>query len=129
MTTGTLIVVAMAGGLGAVLRFILDGAVANHNRWQVPLGTVIINVTGSFMLGLLTGLALSIPSLIALKLPIGTGLIGGYTTFSTASVEGVRLALRDGFRYGHRQMAFAAAHSAGMLLLSVAAALLGLWLA
>ncbi len=119
------LLVAVAGGFGAMLRFVVDGAVARHNRLRLPLGTVVINVTGSLLLGLLTGLALQHSGFDEVKRVLGTGLLGGYTTFSTASVEGVRLAMAD----GPRAVAVAFAHAAGMLIVSLAAAGLGIWLA
>lgn len=108
-----------AGGLGAGLRYIVDTAVKNRDRTGFPWGTMIINVTGSFVLGLLTGLAaahlLGAPWLTVL----GVGLLGGYTTFSTASVESVRLLLE-------RRVAAALLNGFGMLLLATVAAYLGL---
>jgi len=112
------VLVAVAGGVGAVLRFVLDGAVrqAVGGRW--PWGTALINVTGSFLLGLLTGLAgHGLPP--ELLLVLGTGLLGGYTTFSTASVETVRLLQQ-------RRFAASLASGLGVLALTVVAALLGL---
>lgn len=89
----TVLLLALAGGLGAVARFVLDGVVATRaaGRGRYPLGTTVINLSGSFLLGLLAGLAagrlLSAPELLVL----GTGFLGGYTTFSTAAFEVVRL--------------------------------------
>ena len=117
--------VALAGGIGAVLRFVVDGVVARSHRWSLPLGTVVINVTGSFLLGLVTGLALADPGLADMRTVVGTGVLGGYTTFSTASVEAVNIALTD----GRRATLVAAGHATGMLVLSLAAGALGWWLA
>ena len=121
MTPGLFVLLAVAGGVGAALRFVLDGAVrqAVGTRW--PWGTALINVTGSFLLGLLTGLAGHglPPELLAV---LGTGLLGGYTTFSTASVEVVRLLQQ-------RRVAASAGYGLGVLVLSLAAALLGLAIA
>ena len=110
--------IALAGGLGALTRFSLDTWVARHNRTGFPLGTILINVTGSFLLGLVAGWMLT-GVLGPVGAVAGTGFLGGYTTFSTASVEAARL-LRAG--EGVR----AAVHAGGMLLLSVAASWLGL---
>lgn len=82
---------AAAGGLGAVVRFVVDGVVAARWRGSVPLGTFIINVTGSLLLGIVTGWALAAGALAAWTLVLGTGFLGGYTTFSTAMVESTRL--------------------------------------
>ncbi len=94
----TMMLIALAGGLGAVTRFVVDALIARHNPFSLPLGTFVINVTGSLLLGLLTGLALAQPDGLAphLKAVLGTGFCGGYTTFSTAAVEGVRLWTAEG---------------------------------
>lgn len=112
--------VALAGGVGAALRFLVDGLVTRHVRARVPWGTVVVNVTGSFLLGLLvttTGDG-------DVRTVLGTGLLGGYTTFSAASVEAVSLARHR----GTGAALTATAHAAVMLLLSLAAAGAGLWL-
>jgi fluoride exporter len=116
--------VALAGGVGAVLRFTVDSLIAQRARRRMPLGTVVINVTGSFLLGLLTALAIDHAGLADAKAVLGTGLLGGYTTFSTASVEAVNLSLGE----GPGSAALAGAHAGAMLLISMAAGMLGLWL-
>lgn len=118
----TPLLIAVAGGLGAAARFILDGVVARHHRLRFPLGTLVVNITGSVLLGLFTGVIISRGGTSDVDLIVGTGLLGGYTTFSTASVEAVRLAV------GTRALALAFAHAASMLVLSLAGAGLGLWL-
>jgi fluoride exporter len=115
-----LLVVSVGGGVGAALRLWLDGLVKARVT-GFPLGTVLINVTGSLVLGLVTGLGQSGvlgPSTVAV---LGTGMMGGYTTFSTASVETVQL-LRTG------KPRLAVLHGLGMLVVSVGAAALGLYL-
>ncbi|MBU4214572.1 MAG: CrcB family protein [Actinobacteria bacterium] len=116
-----LLLVALAGGAGAGTRFWLDTLVARRNHTGVPLGTVLINVSGSLLLGLLTGWVLAHDGASSLRAVAGTGFLGGYTTFSTASVEGVRL-IRSGRPW------VALAHAGGMLTLGLAGAGLGLWL-
>jgi CrcB protein len=113
--------VAAAGGVGAALRFVVDGVVRARIRSSYPVGVTIINVTGSFLLGLLTGLALTRLVSDEWLLVLGTGLLGGYTTFSTASFETVRLLQL-------RRPGAALANGLGMLVASVAVATLGLWL-
>ncbi|MGW5241741.1 fluoride efflux transporter FluC [Monashia sp. NPDC004114] len=117
-----MLLLALAGGLGAVARFLADALIARHNPFRVPSGTMLINVTGSLLLGLLTGmLTLRAPeSTEATVLAVlGTGFCGGYTTFSTASVETVRLWIAEGRNTG---LGYAAATLVG----SVAAAGAGL---
>ncbi|WP_415855284.1 fluoride efflux transporter CrcB [Sinomonas sp. G460-2] len=86
----TVIFLGVAGGVGAAARFVVDGLVRAKARTALPVGTILINVSGSFLLGLLAGATLrGAPSgLLAIA---GTGFLGGYTTFSTASVETIRL--------------------------------------
>lgn len=79
--------VAAVGGAGAVARFLLDRSVGSKAATDFPLGTFVINVTGAFLLGLLTGLALTGDALII----AGTATIGSYTTFSTWMLETQRL--------------------------------------
>lgn len=87
--------VALAGSLGAVARFSVDGALRGRVASRVPAGTTVVNLTGSLLLGVLTGLVMFHAAPSALTLVAGTGFCGGYTTFSTASFETVRL-LQDG---------------------------------
>ena len=121
----TILVLALAGGVGAVTRFVTDAVVARHNPFRVPLGTIVINLTGSLLLGLLTGLFMlssadSVGGVV--KAVVGTGFCGGYTTFSTASVEAARLWTAEGATTGLR---YAGVTLAG----SVVAAAFGLGLA
>lgn len=87
--------IAVAGALGAPARYLLDGFVQDRTTGVLPWGTLVVNATGSFALGLLTGAALyhAFPS--TPKTILGTGFCGAYTTFSTFSFETVRL-LEDG---------------------------------
>jgi CrcB protein len=79
--------VGLVGALGAVTRFQADSAVSAWLPSDFPLGTLAVNLTGSFGLGILVGLAA--PDRVVFLL--GTGFGGGYTTFSTWMVESVRL--------------------------------------
>lgn len=112
------VLVALAGGAGAATRFGVDGWVRGRRPHGSPLPTVVVNVSGSVLIGLLTGAALfhSLPP--TLYLVAGVGFCGGYTTFSTAMVETVRLAQAG----DHRR---AAANAVGSVLLTLGAAALG----
>jgi CrcB protein len=114
----TLLAVCAGGAVGAALRFVLDGHVRGRSKLRFPLATTLINVTGSLLLGLLTGLSLDHGTLQTWHAAAGTGLLGGYTTFSTASFETIRL-IED-----ERYVA-AFLNGAGMLILAVAAAGVG----
>ncbi|MFB2598998.1 fluoride efflux transporter CrcB [Herbiconiux sp. P17] len=121
MTPLVFLALSVAGGVGAATRFFVDGAVKSRIRGSFPVGTTIINVSGSLLLGLVTGLALSHLVADDWRLVLGGGFLGGYTTFSTASFETVRL-------LQNRRWSAALANGVGMMVASVAAALLGLWL-
>ena len=119
MTLWAVVLMAIAGGLGAVARFVLDGIVRMRVE-AYPLGTLIINLSGSFLLGLVVGLAGHVLS-PEWRLVLGTGFLGGYTTFSTASYEAVRLAQQGRWRE-------VSLHTIGMAIGAFAFAVAGLWL-
>ncbi|MDL9948791.1 fluoride efflux transporter CrcB [Gordonia sp. ABSL11-1] len=87
----TILLVMVAGAVGAVARFVVDGAVKHRRPARFPWATLVINVTGSLLLGAIAGLVIFHSAPDELKVVIGTGFCGGYTTFSTASFESVRL--------------------------------------
>ena len=108
------LLVAVAGGVGATLRFVIDMSIPAKARARFPWGTWLINITGSFVLGLIAG-----PLTGVVWGPIFTvGLLGGYTTFSAASLETVSLAEDE--RWGT-----ALSYGLGTLVVSVLAALGG----
>ncbi len=87
----TPVLVALTGALGAVLRLVVDGEIKHRFGWSTPWQTAIINVTGSLLLGVLAGLVTGAGIGADWQVVVGTGFCGGYTTFSTASVETVGL--------------------------------------
>lgn len=105
---------AVAGGAGACARYRVDALVPRGGG--APRGTVVVNMTACLLLGLLTAVSSVLPSTAVTVL--GAGLLGGYSTFSTASVEGARLVLEG--RWGVE-----AAHAAAMTLGTVTCAWLG----
>lgn len=106
--------VVVLGGFGAVLRFLVDGAVASRAGRTFPYGTLLVNLSGSLGLGLISGLALA-PDAALLA---GTATVGAYTTFSTWMFETQRLG-------EDRQVGNLAANVVVSLGLGVAAAALG----
>jgi CrcB protein len=108
----------VAGACGALARFLLDSSI--KSRWQSPFpwATVIINVTGSLLLGILAGLVLFHGQPTAWQTVVGTGFCGGYTTFSTASFETVRLVQQN-------RRSLGLLNAVGSLVLSVAACAVG----
>lgn len=118
----TALLICVLGGLGAAARFAVDGAV--RQRWATtwPVGTVVVNVSGSFLAGVLAGAALSGALGATAAAAAVTGFCGGYTTFSTAMTDTVRLA-RNG------RALRAVLNAVGTALLTVLAAAAGLGLA
>lgn len=115
------VLVAVAGALGAVLRLVVDGECKHRFGWSTPWQTAIINVSGSFLLGVLAGLVTGAGVGADWQVLLGTGFCGGYTTFSTASVETV------GLLRAHRPVA-ALAYAVVSLVISLAACAAGLGL-
>ena len=116
MTAG---LVMLLGGAGAATRFLLDGLIRARWTHVFPLATLLVNVSGSALIGVLTGAALyhSLPATVYLVTTVG--FCGGYTTFSTAMVETVRLLQSGDYRR-------AAGNALGSVLLTLAAAALGI---
>ena len=81
------IVVGVAGGVGAVVRYLVDGAVHQRIPRTFPYGTLLINVSGSLVLGLVTGLLWYHGLPARARLVVGVGFCGGLTTWSTAAWE------------------------------------------
>jgi CrcB protein len=106
--------VVLIGGAGSVLRFYVDGIVSAAAGRAFPYGTLVVNLSGAVVLGLLTGLALSGSA----ALLAGTAAVGSYTTFSTWMLESQRLTEQ-------RQYRGAALNLVVSLVLGVAAAELG----
>ncbi|NQX15708.1 CrcB family protein [Rathayibacter sp. VKM Ac-2857] len=114
-----LLCVSLAGGVGAAARLVLDGVARSLVPVRWPVGTLLINVSGSLLLGVVTGLALSGTLDESWRLVLGTGVLGGFTTFSTASVEAARMLLE-------RRWAAGLGYGLGMWAAALAAAFAGL---
>lgn len=110
--------IALAGGVGSALRYLADNSLPAGLRARFPWGTMIVNLSGSFLLGVITGLTLAGPW----GAIIGTGLLGGYTTFSTASLESIRL-------LAARRYIAALLNGPGMLLACATLSLIGILIA
>lgn len=117
----TTCLLAVAGGVGAALRLALNGFVHGRVRPNYPVAMSIINVSGSFVLGLATGLTAGHLLSEQWSLLIGVGLVGGFTAFSTTSFQTLRL-LQE------RRLWLAFANSFGMIAVAVLVAGLGMWL-
>jgi len=110
--------VMLIGGIGSVLRFVVDRAVARRLARPFPFGTLVVNISGAALLGLIAGLALNKDA----ALLSGTAFVGAYTTFSTWMLETQRLG-------EERQTWAAVANIVVSVALGMAAALLGQWVA
>jgi CrcB protein len=110
VSAGVLIAAGLVGGAGAVARFLVDGAVAQRLGQGFPYGTLVVNLTGSFALGVLVG-AVVAPDALRIA---GSGFVGAYTTFSTWAFESHRLA-EDG-EGARGALNFAASVLAGVLI-------------
>jgi CrcB protein len=116
----TAVWVALAGALGACTRVVVDRLVqppsdVHGAATRMPLGILVVNVTGSVVLGLVIGWGVSDD----MRLVVGTGFCGGYTTFSTYAFDLVRLAEEGAMRT-------ATAYFAATTVLTLAGAALGL---
>jgi CrcB protein len=115
-----LLLIGLGGFAGAVARYLVDGAVAERTGGAFPWGTLVVNVSGSFFLGLLFALSADRAILPAeIRGPVLIGFIGAYTTFSTYMLESWRL-LEAG------DLATALANLLGSMALGVAAVVAGL---
>jgi fluoride exporter len=113
MSVALVLGIGMIGGAGAIARFLLDGAVSERVSGRFPWGTLAVNASGAFLLGVVAGAVEG----DAYRL-LATGLLGAYTTFSTWMLESHRLGEDGRLRLG--ALNFALSLAAG-----VAAAWLG----
>jgi CrcB protein len=81
----------VAGAVGACCRYLVDRSVEARTRGVFPWGVLVINVSGSLVLGFLTGLALYHGLTTTPRVLLGTGFCGAYTTFSTFTFDTVHL--------------------------------------
>lgn len=114
--------VAVAAGVGSVVRYVLDQLVQHRTYGDFPYGTFVINVSGSLVLGLLTGLSLHHGLPTTTMLIAGVGFVGGYTTLSTWAWESLALAETG-------ELLRAALNVVGSFAVGLAAAAAGLGLA
>ena len=118
-TLAVALLVAVAGGAGAVLRALLIHHLGLRRSDPLPAGTMVVNASGSLVLGVLTGLSLYHGLGTHVLAVIGVGLCGGYTTWSAASWETIHL-----LHTGHRTEA--GAYTLGSLAVCVTAAAAGI---
>lgn len=115
MTPLVFALAALAGGLGAASRYLVDVGIGRLLGTRFPWGILVVNLSGSLVLGLIVG------ALPDTAFVVGAGFLGGYSTFSTAMIDTVEL-----WRRGERGPAVF--NALGMLVLGILAALAGLLL-
>jgi fluoride exporter len=116
----TLVLIAAGGAAGAVARFVVDNAVLDRFSGAFPLGILVVNLSGAFVLGLLAALIVDRGMLPAdLRNPLLVGFLGAYTTFSTLMLDSWRL-FEDGLPI------LAVVNIAGSTVLGVMAVVVGL---
>ena len=117
----SLVLIFLGGGLGSILRHLLSKFL-NSYETGIPYGTLLVNILGSLLLGIILGWALKNDSLSSSTvLLLATGFCGGFTTFSTFAYEN-HLFLKNG------DLLSFAVYSIGSLVLGFAVVFLGLWL-
>jgi CrcB protein len=118
-----IVLVAVGGGVGSAARYLVALTLANRFGALFPWGTLTVNILGSFLIGLLATLADELGSIGPhLRLFLVVGVLGGFTTFSSFSLETLRLAEEN-------ELARAGLNVAGNLVCSLAAAMIGMALA
>jgi len=118
----TLVLIAVGGAAGAVARYLVDNAVLERFAGAFPLGILVVNLSGAFILGFLAAVIIDrglLPS--DLRAPLIVGFLGAYTTFSTLMLDSWRL-FEDGLP------GLAALNLVGSMLLGIVAVVGGLWL-
>ncbi|GAA1957300.1 fluoride efflux transporter CrcB [Nocardioides panacihumi] len=117
----TALLVVAGGLMGAPARYLTDLVVQSRHSSRLPWGTLTVNVVGSFILGLVAGLASAHHAPVWVLTLVGTGFCGALTTFSTFSFETFRL-------LDERMWWTAALNVAGSVAVGLAAVSLGFWL-
>ncbi|MDH2910819.1 MAG: fluoride efflux transporter CrcB [Candidatus Eremiobacteraeota bacterium] len=116
----SVLTVALGGGLGAAARYVVNYLVVQRVGPGFPFGTLLINVTGSLLIGIIAELAATrtfgMPS--SARLFLAVGVLGGYTTFSTFALDTVTL-------LGDRALGIATMYALGSVVLGILAAFAG----
>jgi CrcB protein len=122
MQMGILLAVALGGALGSLARYFVAGAVQSAAWSGFPWGIFVVNISGGFIMGVIVELgALKFHLVPEVRAFLTVGILGGYTTFSTFSLDSVLLIQRGAW-------GAAAAYMVGSTMLSVLALFAGLWL-
>ena len=119
---GMILAVGVGGGIGALMRYFLASWIQPSWWPGFPFGIFVVNVTGGLVMGLITALAaFKLHMTPEVRAFLTTGILGGYTTFSTFSLDSALLIERGAYTQ-------AAAYIAGSAVLSILALFAGLWI-
>ncbi len=119
---------ALCGGLGALSRFGMTALINRYRKTTIPIGTFFVNILASFLAGILVGLAVrnlafQWPGFTHIHYILGSGFLGGFSTFSTASVESY-----EEFRKTKAGLISGIIYTIGMLVLSVCMCIVGYYI-
>jgi CrcB protein len=109
--------IALGGGIGALSRYLMQGFVQARTPGLFPWGTLAVNLVGCFLIGFLWAVFDLFPVRLEIRLFLITGILGGYTTFSSFGLETMNL-IRDG-EYFHAALNLCVSNGAGLLLVFV----------
>ena len=122
MQWGVIAMVALGGALGSTIRYLVAGWLQPAWWPGFPFGIFVVNITGGLAMGLIAELAaLKFNVSLEMRAFLTTGILGGYTTFSTFSLDSALLMERGAY-------AQAGAYVVGSVVLSIAALFAGLWI-
>lgn len=122
MQWGVLLAVALGGAIGSLVRYFVAGAVQSASWPGFPWGIFVVNISGGFVMGVIVELsALKLQLTPEVRAFLTVGILGGYTTFSTFSLDSVMLIQRGAYLS-------ASAYMAGSVILSIMALFAGLYL-
>jgi CrcB protein len=89
-----ILLVAIGGAVGSIARYLMASGIQTATAWEFPLGTVLVNIVGCFLIGILYVLLVARPDpRHELRALLIVGVMGGFTTFSSFSLETVTLAM------------------------------------
>jgi CrcB protein len=121
MSLKILLIIGMGSFIGGVLRYLVSIPFIHKHPHGFPWGTLLVNIIGCFLIGLLYGYVERYPIPKEWRLFLGTGVLGGFTTFSAFSNETVTL-------FNHGQYFYATTYVLTSVLVGIAATFLGVWL-
>jgi CrcB protein len=93
-----LLIIAVGGGIGTLARYLVSGLDYKYSSGVFPLSTLIVNLSGSFIIGLLWGFSERFSVSPHMRMFLFIGVLGGYTTFSTLSLETFNLLRNNEYR-------------------------------